>query len=52
MARAVDEVIDNKTLRQTLIKQGHEQFKKYSWTKTAKQTHDIYLDALSDITES
>lgn len=52
MARAIDEVIDDKTLRHALIKKGHEQFKKYSWTKTAKQTHQIYLDALSEPAES
>ena len=46
MARAVDEVLDNHILREELIKEGHKQFKKYSWEKTAEQTHQIYLNAL------
>ncbi len=48
MARAIDEVIDNETLRTDLIKKGHTQFKKYSWHKTAEQTHQIYLDVLKE----
>jgi len=46
IARAIDEVIDNKKLRKDLIKKGHERIKLYSWQRTAKQTHDIYLNAL------
>ncbi|TAL15321.1 glycosyltransferase family 1 protein [Patescibacteria group bacterium] len=46
MARAIDEVLDNHILRTELVKVGHAQFKKYSWHDTAKQTHQIYLDAL------
>lgn len=52
MARAIDEVIDDKTLSKKLIKDGYEQFKKYSWLRTAKQTHQIYLDALADPEDS
>jgi glycosyltransferase involved in cell wall biosynthesis len=48
MARVIDEVIENEQLRHELIAKGHEQFKKYSWLRTAKQTHQIYLDALAD----
>ncbi len=48
MARAIDEVIDNELLRRTLIEEGHTQFKKYSWHKTAEQTHQIYSDALAE----
>lgn len=48
IARAVDEVIENKMLRNALIEEGHKQFKKYSWHKTAKQTHQIYIDALAE----
>lgn len=47
MARAIDEVLDDDTLRAGLIKKGHKQFKKYSWQKTAEQTHKIYLEALN-----
>ncbi len=52
VARAIDEVIDNETLRNELIKKGHIQFRKYSWLDTANQTHQIYLDALTETTEA
>jgi glycosyltransferase involved in cell wall biosynthesis len=48
MARAVDEVIENSMLRDELVKEGYLQFKKYSWLKTAKKTHQIYIDALAE----
>jgi glycosyltransferase involved in cell wall biosynthesis len=48
MARAIDEVIDNELLRKELIKEGHVRFKTYSWLETAKQTQQIYLDALAE----
>jgi glycosyltransferase involved in cell wall biosynthesis len=51
MARAIDDVIDTTSLRHTLIEEGHAVFKKYSWKKTAKQTHQIYLDALVEATK-
>lgn len=48
MARATDEVLDDKSLRDKMIKKGHAQFKKYSWKKTAEQTHRVYMDALEN----
>jgi glycosyltransferase involved in cell wall biosynthesis len=48
MARAIDEVIEDKDLKNTLVEEGHKQFKKYSWHKTAKQTHQIYMGALAE----
>ena len=48
IARAIDEVLENEDLRSNLIKEGHKQFKKYSWRKTAEKTHQIYIDALID----
>ncbi len=46
MARAIDEVIDSEPLREELTKAGRKQFKKYTWLETAKQTHQIYTEAL------
>lgn len=46
MARAIDEVLDDKDLRETLIKKSHNQLKKYSWLTMAQQTHSIYMDAM------
>lgn len=46
MARAVDEVLSDEVLRNGLIKKGYEQLKKYSWRRTAEQTHDVYIRAL------
>jgi len=48
MAQAIDEVISNEDMRQDLITKGRNQLKKYSWLKMAKQTHQVYLDALKD----
>jgi glycosyltransferase involved in cell wall biosynthesis len=48
MAQAIDEVISNEALRQDLIAKGYEQVKKYSWSKMAKQTHQVYLDVLKN----
>lgn len=36
----------SKTLRQKLINKGHRQIKKYSWSKTAKKTLDVYQKIL------
>lgn len=47
MARAIDEVLSDESLRDELIKKGYEQLKKYSWRKTAEQTHEIYMKALN-----
>jgi len=48
IARAVDEVLDDNKLRESLIKKGQTQLKKYSWRRMAEQTHAVYLKALSD----
>lgn len=47
MVRAIDEVLKNDKLRATLIQKGYAQVKKYSWRRTAEQTHAVYLKALS-----
>jgi glycosyltransferase involved in cell wall biosynthesis len=46
MTRSISEVLDNKELRNKLIRQGREQVKKYSWEKMARETLDIYKRAL------
>jgi glycosyltransferase involved in cell wall biosynthesis len=43
MARAIEEVMSDKTLRAKLIKKGFTQHNKYSWKVTAQQTHGVYL---------
>ena len=46
IARAVNDILTNKALRNELIKKGNKQVKKYSWERMAKQTHAIYMNAL------
>jgi len=46
MARAIDEVLTDDKLRTDLIKKGYKQIAKYSWKRTAQQTHGVYLDAV------
>lgn len=46
IARAINDVLSNDVLRESLINKGHDQIKKYSWQRMAKQTHAIYLRAL------
>ena len=48
MARAINDVLTNETLRKELIDKGYRQLEKYSWQKMAQQTHAIYMQALSD----
>lgn len=51
MARAIDEVISNETLRQSLIAHGHTQVAKYSWEQTARETHAVYEQVLTSSTK-
>lgn len=46
IARAVNDVLTNPTLRSTLIKKGSKQIKKYSWRRMAEQTYAVYMNAL------
>lgn len=43
---SVQKVIDNLYLREDLINKGYKQVKKFSWQKTAAQTHKIYENIL------
>jgi glycosyltransferase involved in cell wall biosynthesis len=45
MARAIDEVMTGKTLRDRLIAAGYENIKRFSWEKMARQTLDVYEKA-------
>ena len=47
MAHVVGEVLDNPKKRASMVQLGHKQFKKYSWRKTAEQTHVVYMKALN-----
>jgi len=47
IAKAINDVLTNKTLRDNLIKNGYERIKQYSWKRTAQQTYDIYKEILN-----
>lgn len=46
MARAINEVLSNDVLRDSLIQKGSEQIKKYSWRRMAEETYAVYMKAL------
>lgn len=46
ITRAISEVLEDKKLREDLIKKGTQQVKKYSWKRMAEQTLAIYIAAL------
>lgn len=46
MAEKIGSVVDNEALRQKLREKGHEQVKKYSWEKMARETHAVYMKVL------
>jgi glycosyltransferase involved in cell wall biosynthesis len=48
MARAIDEVLSDKALRDSLIQKGYEQVKKYSWEDVARKTLAVYERVLSE----
>ncbi|MFA7676261.1 MAG: glycosyltransferase, partial [Candidatus Shapirobacteria bacterium] len=47
LVKKIKQLINNPDLRQKLIKLGQQQLKKYSWTKTAKQTMAVYKNCLN-----
>lgn len=47
IARAIDEVLSNDTLRGELIAKGRAQHAKYSWRRMAEQTHAAYMEILN-----
>lgn len=48
MARAIDEVLSDKKLRDSLIKKGRAQVDKYSWERMARHTLEVYKKALGE----
>lgn len=48
MARAINDILTDKKLRDSLIKKGFKQNKKFSWQRMAKQTHEVYMNALQE----
>lgn len=48
MARAIDDVITNESLRQSLIAKGSEQVRRYSWQRMAEQTLSVYKRVLGE----
>jgi len=46
IAKAIGILLNNRSLREELIKKGHEQVKKYSWEKMARETLKIYEDRI------
>lgn len=46
IARAIDDVLGNESLKKELIVKGYNQIKKYSWRRMAEQTHATYIKAL------
>ncbi len=51
MTRAIDEVLSDDSLRNNLVSEGYKQIAKYSWQRTAKQTHSVYVDAIRNYAE-
>ena len=51
IADSVHTILSDKTIRDTLIKKGAMQVKKYSWRDMAKETHQVHLDALKTTTK-
>jgi glycosyltransferase involved in cell wall biosynthesis len=48
IAAKVAEVLDDKKLRDKLIKNAQEQVKKYSWRRMAEETLIVYKDVLGE----
>lgn len=49
IADKVEEVLSDKKLRTQLIANGHEQLKKYSWSRMAEETLTVYKDVLDEV---
>ncbi len=47
MATEIAKVLDTQKLRDDLIKKGKVKVAEYSWERCAKQTHQVYMDALA-----
>ncbi|MGF7229076.1 MAG: glycosyltransferase family 4 protein [Candidatus Saccharibacteria bacterium] len=49
IAQKVLEVLNDNNLRKTLVHNGHQQLKKYSWQKMADETLTVYKDVLGEV---
>ena len=47
MAKAIDDILINNTLRAALVKKGHARVKQFSWDRMAQQTLDVYKSVLN-----
>lgn len=47
MAKAMTDVLKSKELRESLVRKGNEQLKKFSWEKTARETAEGYRRVLA-----
>ncbi len=50
MLNKVKNVIEDKKLRESMIKKGYKQYKKFSWEKCAKETENIYKKTIEEKT--
>lgn len=48
MAHKISLVLEDQILRKSLIHKGYDCLRKYSWKKTARQTHAVYMSVLKD----
>ncbi|HUA62165.1 MAG TPA: glycosyltransferase family 1 protein [Verrucomicrobiae bacterium] len=46
IARGIQEVLTDQTLRASLIRRGHEQAARFNWSRAAKQVLEIYQEAV------
>jgi glycosyltransferase involved in cell wall biosynthesis len=49
MQLCVENIIDNPSLRQTLIEKGKTRIKDFSWPKFADQTYEVYKRVLTNV---
>lgn len=48
IAEAIQRVLTDEKLRENLVKRGYEQVEKYSWERMARQTLEVYHQALGE----
>lgn len=52
LAAKVEDVLNDKKLRDSLVKNGQEQIKKYSWRKFTEETLIVYKELLGETTDA
>jgi len=52
IAKAIEKVVSDASLRKSLVEKGLIQVKKYNWDKTAKETLEVYKEILNDYSSS